>query len=172
MQQKTPESTFPSIRIEDHLGLVRAVVCKFHRGRFVEDSELFSVGCLALVEAQRTFDPTKSKFCTWATRLIQQRVIDEHRKKKKESPVDDTCEMRDIPEQKQEQLPVHLLSHILEGETPAEDRRMLVGHYLEGKSLAELGREFGISKEWVRKKISLALSSIRRKNRCVLENMA
>lgn len=160
------------IKIEEHLGLVRAVVCKFHKGRFVEDSELFSIGCLALVEAHKTFDPSKSKFCTWATRLIQQRVVDEYRKRKKESPVDETCELREIPNREQDRLPVHILSHMLSEEPPTKDREMLVGHYIDGKSLAELGREFGISKEWVRKKISVVLSSIRRKNRSFLENIA
>lgn len=154
-------------RIEDHLGLVRAVVSKFHRGGHIEDSELYSVGCVALVDARRTYDPERSKFCTWAMRLIRQRVIDECSRRRRESY---SGEMDEFVDDEPNDLPVHLVPDLLKGHESTEEGRMLVGHYMDGKSLAEIGREFGISKESARKRIMSAASAIRRKSRSILEN--
>jgi RNA polymerase sigma factor (sigma-70 family) len=155
-----------SIRIEDHMGLVYSCVLKFVKNGPVEDSELYSVGCLALLEASRTFDPSKSKFCTWATRIVMQRLVDEFRRsgRLKESP---SADLDARPEENRKALPLHLLSDLLGDE--GDDRSMVVGHYLEGRSLSDLGREFGYSKEWIRKKIQSAVSKIRRENLSLLE---
>jgi RNA polymerase sigma factor (sigma-70 family) len=154
------------VRIEDHIGLLRSCVLKFVRSGPVEDSEFYSVGCLALVEAARTFDPSRSKFCTWATRIVTQRLVDEfHRNARlKESPSPD---LDARPEEHRESLPLHLLPVLVGGE--GDDRSMVVGHYLEGKSLSDLGREFGYSKEWIRKKIQSAVLKMRRENLSILE---
>ena len=167
MAKESQKECAYSVRIEEHLGLVRFVVSKFHRGRFVEDSDLYSAGCMALVEARTTYDPSRSKFSTWATRLIRQRVIEELRRKKR-----DSCsgELQDIADDDSQKLPVHLVPRILKGHENTDAGRMMVGHYMDGKSLSELGREFGISKESVRQRIGSAVSAIRRKNRSILEN--
>jgi len=159
------------VKVEEHLGLIKSVVRKFHKGPDIEDSELYSVGCIALVEAARTFDPSRSKFSTWATRLVRQKVLDEVRHSKKQTPVfrDDLCEF-ESPET--ERLPVELASSFCSAD-PDEDasdrksRLMLIGHCMEGKTLSELGREFGVSKECVRKRVLLAAEKIRIKNRTV-----
>jgi RNA polymerase sigma factor (sigma-70 family) len=118
------------------------------------------------MEAARTFDPSKSKFCTWATRLVMQRLVDEfHRNARlKESSSPD---LDSRPEEVHESLPLHLLPDILGEE--GDDRSMVIGHYIEGKSLSDLGREFGYSKEWIRKKIQSAVSKMRRDNFAILE---
>jgi RNA polymerase sigma factor (sigma-70 family) len=154
------------IRIEDHMGLLRSCVLKFVKSGPVEDSELYSVGCLALVEASRTFDPSKSKFSTWATLIVTQRLVDELRRgsRIKESP---STDLDSRPEEDRESLPLHLLPDLLGGE--GDERSMVVGHYLEGRSLSDLGREFGYSKEWIRKKIQSAVSKMRRENLAVLD---
>lgn len=153
------------IRVEEYVGLLSSCVLKFVKDGPVQDSDLYSVGCLALMEAARTFDPSKAKFCTWATRIINQRIIDEI---KRIARVRETCSDLSLhPDEESEQLPLHLLPDLLDGD--GDDERMVVGHYLEGKSLSELGREFGFSKEWVRKKIQSAVSKIRRDNLVLLE---
>jgi RNA polymerase sigma factor (sigma-70 family) len=161
---ENPLSAGP-IRIEDHMGLLCSCVLKFVRSGPVEDSELYSVGCLALMEAARTFDPSRSKFCTWATRIIMQRLVDEfHRNSRSKESCSPDLDSR--PEEDRESFPLHLLPEILGDE--CDERSMVVGHYLEGKSLSDLGREFGYSKEWIRKKIRSAVSKMRRDNRALL----
>lgn len=153
------------VRVEDHLGLLRACVLKFIKCGAVEDSELYSAGCVALMEAARTFDPSRAKFCTWATRIINQRILDEI---KRSGRIQESCSDLSLhPDDESESLPIHLLPELLDGE--GDDERMVAGHYLEGRSLSDLGREFGFSKEWVRKKIKSAVSKIRRENLGILE---
>lgn len=153
------------IRAEDHIGLLSSCVLRFVKEGPVQDSDLYSVGCLALMEAVETFDPSKAKFCTWATRIINQRIIDEI---KRNARIRESCSDLSLhPDEESEPLPVHLLPDLLDGD--GDEECMVVGHYLEGKSLSELGREFGFSKEWIRKKIQSAVSKIRRDNLALLE---
>lgn len=65
--------------LEDHLGLVRSIVSKFDKYNPM-DSELFGIGCLALVEAQKSYIPERGAFSTWATKLIKQSIFDNFRK--------------------------------------------------------------------------------------------
>lgn len=167
-----PEPSEP-VRIEDHLGLVRSLVLKFIRKGDVEDSELYSVGCIALLEAAKTFDPSKSKFCTWAWHVVMSRLIDEVKKNGRATP-SVSCDFSNVAESRKESVPLEILPDILisaaEDDEDKDATKMLFGHYLDGKSLAELGKEFGYSKEWVRKRVQLAVMRIRLKNRHILEN--
>jgi RNA polymerase sigma factor (sigma-70 family) len=173
--ENEPKSCDEAVRVEDHLGLVRAVVCKFYRKGRVEDSELYSVGCIALMKAAASFDPTKSQFSTWAIRLISQRVIDEIYRVSKEQPVADTDHVAKAvsPEARQ---PVHMVSSIVESrdsDSPSEleGKRVVREYYLNGRSLSDLGRELGMSKEGVRKRVNSAIVALRNKNRRFLEDM-
>ena len=164
MSEESPN--FEPVRVEDHMGLLSACVLRFVKGMPVEDSELYSVGCMALMEAARTFDPSRSKFTTWATRLINQRIIDEIKRNAriKESA---SADLERMPEEDRSTPPLHLIPDLVKGDE--DDKRMVVGHYLEGKSLSQLGREFGFSKEWIRKKIQFAVSKMRSDNMALLE---
>jgi len=160
-----------TIRAEDHLGIVWCLAKKFVRRGNIEDSEIYSVGCLALVEAVKTFDPSRSKFCTWAWQIVRNRMLDEVKKssrsKEKSSP-----DLASTPDEREKPMPVHILPEILSnfgGRENQEDAKMLIGYYLEGRSLSELGREFGFSKEWIRKRMQVTVCRIREKNRHVLE---
>lgn len=153
------------IRVEDYIGLLTSCVMKFVRRGSVQDSELYSVGCLALMEAAETFNASKSTFCTWATRVINHRILDQI---KRNSRIRESCSDLSLhPEDDSERLPLHLIPGLLDG--GGDDERMVSGHYLDGKSLSELGAEFGLSKEWVRQKIQSAVSRIRRDNIVILE---
>jgi len=162
------------VRAEDHLGIVRSVVYKYCRKGRIEDSELYSIGCLALVEAARTYDPSKSKFCTWATRIVRQRVIDEVRRSFKAREGSDPDAVDSAVAQKNGE-PVHLVASMVEtsesdSDADADSKLALRKYYLEEMSLSQIGRELGISKEGVRKRLKSALSMVRRKNRHILEN--
>lgn len=160
--------------LEEHLGLVRSVVLKYHRKGRLEDSELYSVGCLALVEAARDFDPSRSRFSTWATRVVRQRVVDEVRRVAKDR---ERGSANDAPEAEAPAagMPVHLVESILalrksDSRGHAKDKRVLRGYFLEGRTLSEIGRALGMSKEGARKRINSAISRIRTANRELLEN--
>lgn len=167
-----PESL---VKIEDHLGLVRAVVNKYEKGRRAEDSDLYSVGCLALVEAARSFDPSRANFSTWATRLIRQRVYREFRRfgiGQSEESEEQACH-RSGPEDERRLERVCSLV----GDSPADSKdyaaqkRIVRDHYILEKSLSEIGGPIGISKEAVRKRLRVAIAAIKKKNRHFLEEM-
>lgn len=166
-------------RAEDNLGLVRAVVSKFFRGSGMEDSELYSAGCVGLVEAARTFDPCKSKFSTWATRIITQHVINEIRRGRNEhrsvplSSLDDDQAEACLEDRRTDGPPSHLVGMLTksdnsETKSESENRRILLDVFLGERSFADIGRELGISREAVRKKTQKAIDRIRIRNAGVL----
>ncbi len=160
--------------VEDNMGLVRAVVSKFFRGSGIEDSELYSAGCVGLVAAARTFDASKSKFSTWATRIITQHVINELRRNKADKSVPlSSLEQSDadavLEDRRSSDLPLHLMKFVTnedssETKSESENRRILMDCFLGERSFSEIGRELGISREAVRKRAQKAIERIRIKN--------
>lgn len=168
---KNPQKN-DAVRAEDHLGLVLRVLNRFRPGESVEDSDLYAAGCLALVEAARTFDPSKSRFSTWASRIVLQRVVDEMRRScdPVDAPLPD-----EFPSENGGEMPVHLVEGILalrksDSREERAGKRLLRGRYLEEKTLAQLGREMGVSKEAARKRVDSAISMIREQSLSLLEN--
>ncbi len=159
--------------VEDNLGLAKSIVSKFCRGSKAEDSDLYPVACLELIRAATTFDPSKSKFSTWATRMITQRLISEVRKSKRTagtvvlSSLDQSSRDSSLADNESDDFPIHLLSSILEDESDskseAENKKVLLMHYLGEESFSEIARKMGLSREAVRMKVKKALISIRRK---------
>jgi RNA polymerase sigma factor (sigma-70 family) len=160
--------------VEDNLGLAKFIVSKFCRGIKPEDSDLYPVACLELIRAATTFDPSKAKFSTWATRMITQRLISETRKRKKDSltvvlsSLDRASQERSLADADNEEreFPIHLVPSILEGddsESEAENKKILLLHYLDGKSFSEIAKKMGLSREAVRMKAKKAILLIRRK---------
>ena len=161
--------------VEDNIGLVRAVVSKFFRGSGLEDSDLYSAGCVGLVSAARTYNPSKSKFSTWATRIITQNVINEIRRGRNNnksiplSSLDDSEAEACLEDRSPEGLPSHLVGLVTredksETKSESENRKILLDVFLGERSLADIGRELGISREAVRKKTQKAISRIRNRN--------
>lgn len=163
-----------TVLVEKNMRLVSFVVSKFVRKGRLKDSDLYSVGCIGLVVAAKTYDPLKSKFSTWATRTITQHVISELRRKSSKpsafiSSLDQQEQEKALEDHRGHHFPAHLVEILTrsdESDTPAEseNKRILVGFYLNDESFAEIGRKFGISREAVRKKAQRAIESIRAKN--------
>jgi RNA polymerase sigma factor (sigma-70 family) len=158
----------------DHLGLVRQIAVKFvFQYDDLEETDAYQDGLLGLVKAVQTFDSDLGyAFSTWASRLIRNAIIDEHRKRDRivggeplsQVPleVQDVC----LAEQEQPALPVEMLDAFLtpvpgESENESLDRRILVRHYLDGETWAKIGREMGITREAVRKRGDRAIEKIR-----------
>lgn len=141
----------------------------------MEDSDLYSAGCVGLVKAASTFDPECSKFSTWATRVIYQSVLDEFRRIKRTkslpfSSSEGECDGRNLPDPRRsvdfsEPLFKRLTtSDDSDTEYESENKRLMVSFFVDGRSLSELGREMGVTKETVRKRVNKAIESIRVKN--------
>ena len=165
--------------VEANLGLARAVVCKFGRpkGGKIEDSELYSAACFGLMRAAATFDPTKSKFSTWATRIMRNQILSILRKK------DSAILLSSLePEELDVSLvddcdnscPLHLASLFIKerrSDSPKEreDKVILSMRYMQEMSLSEIAKKFGLSKERIRQRIQSSIISIRKKNHDLLK---
>lgn len=73
------------IRAEDHIGLVMRVVKPYASSMktSIMDSEVFSDGCVGLMQAVNAFDPTlEYQFSTFATACIKQAIHDGFRQRR------------------------------------------------------------------------------------------
>jgi RNA polymerase sigma factor (sigma-70 family) len=161
------------VLVEKNIGLLRAVVSKFSKFPKIEDSDFYSIACLALVQAAASFDPSKSKFSTWATKIMTQKIIEQIRRNKKQNPVhlsslepgeQDSC----LIDKKESTFPVHLLSLIAPNNSDTkiekESKSIISMHYLDGKSWSEIGRSLGMTREGVRQRAIKMIDSIRDSN--------
>lgn len=163
---------------EKNLGLLKSIVSKFVKHQ-IEDSDLYSIGCMALLKAIRTFDPSKSSFSTWATRIIRNSIITQLRKNKKDqvivfSSIEEKEKDEKLIDQQKEEVPFKLIKDLIkidnsDSKTEAENKKILIDHYLEGKSLSEIGKQFGITKERVRQRAKEGIAKIRIKNKKILK---
>jgi RNA polymerase sigma factor (sigma-70 family) len=153
--------------VEENIGLARAVAAKFVKKGRVEDSEFYSVACLELVRAAETFDSSKSAFSTWATKMMTNGILSEIRKSKcrKAVSLDD---LRDVSRDQKEELPLQIVDSMCKDESC----RILTRHYVDGESLAEIGRSLGISREGARKRLAKAISLARENYKSIVKEYA
>lgn len=153
--------------VEENIGLARAVAAKFVKKGRVEDSEFYSVACLELIRAAEAFDSSRSAFSTWATKMMTNRILSEIRKAKcrQVAFLDDA---RDVSEEQKEELPLQMVDSIRKDES----YRILTRHYVDGESLAEIGRSLGISREGARKRLAKAISLAREKYKSIVKEYA
>jgi RNA polymerase sigma factor (sigma-70 family) len=128
---------------------------------------------MCLIKAISTFDPSKSKFSYWATKIIRNGILKEIRKNKLEPAI--CFDESEHPSSGECDMPLDLipvLTKCSDQDTPSdvENRRMLVRHFLEGVSMAEIAREVGFTREGVRQKVKKAIESIREKHGNMLDN--
>jgi len=77
-------SIMTPIKAEDHLGLVCMVVSKYvPRNIQIEDTEEYSEGVLALLNACREYDPKVGLFSTYAVTCIKKSLIQRWRRQKR-----------------------------------------------------------------------------------------
>lgn len=158
--------------LEDHLGLVKSIVCKFEHTNLM-DSDLFGVGCLALVEAHKSYDPNRGSFSTWATKIIKQSIFDNFKKNKKIKNIE---KENDIIDESKPEFPQKLFSILLkedlnETKTDRQNKKILVDHFINNKTWAEIGREMSLTRERVRQKGLEAIEKIRKKYRLILDDI-
>jgi len=161
--------------VQENIGLLKSIVLKFKKTGKIEDSEIYSVACLGLVEASISFDSSKAKFSTWATKIINQKIIQFLRKSKKQKMFEFSLDTQDyLAEKHKQSIPIHLLSLInaseLDSTTEKENKLILSMHYLDGDSWSKIGKKMGMTREAVRQRAIKFINNIQKNNVELLGN--
>ena len=135
---------------------------------------LYGIACVALVEAHNSYDCAKGAFSTWATKIIKQAIFDNFRKNKKHKCVGPL--ESDIEDDFKSPIPLEILSTLLkedknESKTEKQNKKILIDHFIENKSWAEIGRKLKITRERTRQKGIEAIEKIRKKYRLLLDDI-
>jgi len=163
--------------VESYLNLAKSIVSKFEKRTKVEDSEMFSCACLALMDARESFDPSKGSFSTWATRKINQYIINFLRKNKNYRKVEMLGESStDVVDDTKLDLPLEKLAILLrddpkDSDIDRENKTILIDHFIKDKSWAEIGRSLNLSRERARQKGQEAILKIRKKYRLIIDDL-
>jgi RNA polymerase sigma factor for flagellar operon FliA len=150
------------------LPYVRRLARRVHRqlGAPCEVEELVAWGQVGLLEACQRFDPDQgASFLTFAHYRIQGAILDGLRAMCRGGhaageahPVDDQQPPVD------ERLHLQRLGRRLRAELvrlPERERRLLLGHYYRGQTLAQVGARLGRSKSWSSRLHARALRRLR-----------
>lgn len=152
----------------DHLGLVRSFALQYAQpGVPVEETDMYQEAIIALIKAAKTYDPSVgSAFSTWAYKIIRNHLLNILRKNRSE----EIClpSAQDIPSEQPQTSSLELVNEILQpqptdDEEDIADREILVRHFLKGETWAALGRELGVSREWVRQRGERAIQKIKQR---------
>jgi RNA polymerase sigma factor (sigma-70 family) len=170
----TSERIRTSIRneiVQEHLGLVRQVAGRLARNPDSAE-ELFAEGCLALVDAIRSFDPERGfRFSTFAVSCIRHRLFRllkrESRRARTGIPAAATTMSED--DRSLTRLDEDEISGKLHGaieELPPRQRRLVrlrfgLDRSGESRSFRELASRIGLSKERTRQIVAAALDRLR-----------
>lgn len=165
-----------SLIFDNYVGLLKSIVVNYiDKNQKIEDSEAYSDGCLALIKAHKTYDSSKGSFSTWATRIIKQTIIGSYRKNKKNS-FELNSDIDQIQEENDLKISQKTMSILLEedekdSDLDRENKKILIDHYINNLSWAEIGRRMNFSKERIRQKGQNAIEKIRIKYKLVLDEI-
>jgi RNA polymerase sigma factor (sigma-70 family) len=142
--------------LENYIGLAYKIAEPFRkRQQRIEDTEQFSDAMFGLCEAAMTYDPAIGvAFTTWATDVISNRVRKEYRwrgRKKRQLLVVEPEILANHPVEKPEfPCPTDLLEKLLadfdDSEKSKKGKQVLIRHYIQGETWADIGRDLGMSR--------------------------
>ena len=167
-----------NIVVENYLALAKSIALKFIKNQDLRDSDIYGCACLALVDASKNYDPSKGAFTTWATRKIKHSIISYLRKNKKYKNTENlgelTEEIRD--NSKNHANTVGVLAILLnedqeDSDNYCQNKKILLDHFIQNKSWAQIGRDLNLSRERARQKGQEAIKLIQNKHKLVIGDL-
>ena len=147
-------------------GLVRWRANTYRLSDYDTREDLMGLGRHAVLDAIRTYRPGKGKFLAWMTQWVHARMWRLHQAamKRQARTADFALQPVEEPANAEQQLVTEgqraeLLAAI--AKLPAKLRTVMRGR-LEGKTLADIGREMDFSRERVRQLEAMALPKLRK----------
>jgi len=165
------------VDVLEHLALVKYVATFFPsqiHGESLEDSELFSDGMIGLCKAGKSFKQNGNKFSTHAVACIKNEMIGGLRRRVEKLDVVPFCDVLESLEDAQfepiderrcqtKKMAAEFVEEILASEYHSTHAKLLKQYYLEGKTLQDIGGQWGITREAVRKRIKRSLEYVQKK---------
>lgn len=163
------------INAEEHLGLVRSVVSKFvDRNVPIEDTEEYADGVMGLLAAVEGFIPEKHfQFSTYAIKSIHQALIQGWRQKNRKKrkgvlcSIDDNnidlMEENDTIPNVAEILAKFFEPHPEDTESDIRNKYVLKEHFLNERTLRDIGEELQISKQRIKQLCEHGLNLLRQR---------
>lgn len=164
----------PQINLEDYLYMVEAISNNFNLENVssIRDSEIFGYLSCELVSCLPRFDSRKASFEKYLSSHLFNKAIDFVRKAKRKKRAHnlEACTIEElcaIPDDRKENsfhtdmLPLLLAASPEDSEKDAQDRSILVEHYLGGKSVAELSEKYRTTRVTIYSRIKKVISKIR-----------
>lgn len=146
--------------ISSHLGMVKKIVKKFKPQNQEEYDELFSAGQEGLWRAAKTYNKDIAKFSTYAYRPISWAIIKKIaliKKRRLNTPIANSEKITFYQQMYHEKIVDYL-------PTLSESEQSIVDSLIAQKKLVEIGRELGLSKTVLRRKITKLIKYIRDSN--------
>lgn len=142
---------------EYHMKVLRYIQSKVNDYYLAEDlcSDVF----VKVYEKLDTFDENKASFSTWIFTIVRNKLIDYYRTRKVtvEIPDDLTYDVEDDTNEEA----LETLASVLE-KLDERDRKLVIMHYYEGKTLKEVADELGISYIYAKVLHQKVLSSLKK----------
>lgn len=171
--------------LKDNRGLVYRFAQRYMNIDTVVDlDDLMQAGYMGLIEAERTYDESKSKWSTWAAYYIRKamreavginttRIRAHHHAISLDAPLGDEDDDATLMDKLEDESIPDASSGLIEAERAAavreavsrlegQKRDVVELHDLEGQSLAQIGRSWDLSRERVRQLREKALLDLRR----------
>lgn len=150
------ETTFTRPTVEDNLRLAYSSALSFLKSNEdVESSDEYSYALEGLWRAVSGWEKKRSieSHCSWPTYAIgcmRNAIIGGLRRCKElqEELVDFTTHQPEAPQSFSPQLADMFARHPDDKESDIQSKRVLYDYYIVGKTLQEIGKEFGFTKEW------------------------
>jgi RNA polymerase sigma factor (sigma-70 family) len=167
-------------RPEDYLYLVAYHAKKYVRGGApVEDTEEYSIGCMALVDVAKNYDGELSEFPCLASCAIRNAIIDDWREKnRKIRKPKNLISFDSLSPSQQEEVTKNernghngelsiLISRMLrikssDTKLQKRDKRILVLYYLKGMTFSKIGHKFSLTKQGAQVAVKRALMRLRK----------
>ena len=146
------------MQIEDYYKLVYSVANRY-RSKRLDHDDIVQAGMLGLVQAWQTYDATKAMFSTYAYVCIRNAIRVSLRGNRNERQRD----MDLLPAcDSMESISIDAIVAML----PYGDKELILSRYRDGKSVSEIAKPYGISRQAMNARIGQILKRLRLLQTC------
>jgi RNA polymerase sigma factor (sigma-70 family) len=139
-------------RFKDHENLIWAVVHRWLYNHAGDPDDIYQICAVAWVKAEPFYDSSKGAFSTFITHCMMREVIKEFKPHQRNTPKGNRVELTENIEAKEETNMAEVQEDIEKRMACLNDREKQIIHqrFWEDKTLEEIAKPIGLSKERVR----------------------